>query len=703
MLKVGLIGTGNIAKEHMSVLSSLENIKVVGCCDVSGNRAETFAAKWDIPYHSNSVVTFLKETECDCIHILVPPDHHHSVAKTVLENKVSVFMEKPMCLSVGDCDELIDIADRYSLTIGLNHNMVFHPLFLRLKEDLKNGIIGEIDQMTFFQGGPLGQLDARKYNHWMLRKPQNILFELGPHPVSQVLDLMGSLEKIYPTVSGKIELGHEQTFYDHWNAAAYCKNGGATINLCFGQKYYLQIWLRVSGQDGSIYVDLYNNLYLMQRKSSFPDYLDSSANALRYLKTAGQGINNFLMYAFSKLKLKSRNDVFYIGLQNSIRSFYRSLISGEEVPVSGRNGRDVIRFCEQWSRVIEPEEREAKPAIDAKTRVSVEPEIFVTGASGFIGNRIIMDLVKQGKAVRALVRNANGLPKHFSSPLVDIVEGDLSNREETERCVRGIKYVYHLAHSLGANWEEFKQANLEKTEMLANISEKFGIRYFFFTSTIAVYCYADHRNSLINESLPIDNRIKKRNNYAKSKILIENYLVDKYSLSGFPVVIFRPAVVIGEGGSLYHSGVGEWDRDNVCSYWGTGKNPLPFILVEDVSSAMINAMDVPGLEGESFNLAGDVTFPAREYIGYVKKFSGRNIRAYPYPMGLRILSEIFKYSIKFMTREHKNALLSYRDLSNRAINATFDNSKAKNKLNWQPEQDKEAFVKKAIAWAFNPE
>ena len=167
-----------------------------------------------------------------------------------------------------------------------------------------------------------------------------------------------------------------------------------------------------------------------------------------------------------------------------------------------------------------------------------------------------------------------------------------------------------------------------------------------------------------------------------------------------PVIIFRPAVVLGKGGTIYHGGIGNWIRDNVCIYWGNGKNPLPFVLVEDVAKALAKIIEINGLEGEIFNLAGNICFSARKYISYLRKYSQRNIKTFSYPIPLLYLSDALKYLIKIATGQGTNAILSYKDLYNRSIPVRFDCSKAKSLLSWQACDDFQEFLEKAISWAF---
>jgi hypothetical protein len=64
---------------------------------------------------------------------------------------------------------------------------------------------------------------------------------------------------------------------------------------------------------------------------------------------------------------------------------------------------------------------------------------------------------------------------------------------------------------------------------------------------------------------------------------------------GRPVVIFRPGIS-GEAAALFfHWGIGMWSWNAVCQVWGSGANPLPLALVEDVARALMAALGVPSI------------------------------------------------------------------------------------------------------------
>lgn len=698
--RVGIVGTGYIADAHMEVLSKEKNVTVVACSDINLSKAERFSSKWGIQHSYKNLNELLKEN-LDILHILVPPDQHYNTAKEAIQNKVNVFIEKPMTAASQEAYDLIYLAEQNNVQIGTNHNARFHPLFLRLQQDLNKNTIGGLSRVVIYQTGPLGQLDFGKYSHWMFQSPKNIVFELASHPISQIRELLGDVKNIQATALGKRELTPGQFFYNCWNAIAECEKGVAILHISFGNQYFPQNRIIASGQDGSILIDQLNNLYLIQEKSSLPDYLDPLTNAIKYSHCLSQGVKNFANYVFSKLKLRDRSDVFYLGMKNSLDAFYDAFLKDRKLISSGIDGAKVVEFCEKFAEAARPVENlkiNLVPSFATKKRDS---EILVTGANGLIGSDLVNRLTAQGKKVRALVRSSRGLKDILRSPLVEVINGDITDKKLVEEAVKGVKYVYHLAHSLGDSEEEFYANNVEPSMNIAELCLKEKVKYFIFTSTIATYNYGNISNGkAVTEEIGIDPKYDQRNYYARSKIIIENMLLKMAKDKGLPVIIFRPGIVIGEGGILYHGGVGQWTRDNKCSYWGMGKNKLPFVLVEDVSSALIKVLEVDGLEGQVFNLCGDVALSAREYVNYLIKYSKRPIKANSYPMSMLCIAETFKYLIKYFTGQKNNALLSYRDLRNRSIPVLFNCDKAKKFLSWQSCNNQDLFIKKGIGWAF---
>lgn len=694
--KVAIVGTGFIADLHMEGLNRTPDTNVVCCCDISAGRSASFARRWNIPAHYADLQEMLQKEQLDVAHVLVPPNLHFPISSALIEKGVHVFLEKPMGLTAEECKILAALARSKQISIGINHNFIFYPLFLRLKRDISNNVIGKPEFICAYYGGPLGQLDFNQFGNWMFRTPGNIILEQGPHPISQVRDILGDVQSMKATAISRRELSPNQYFYSRWQALAECERGHAFLHLSFGKNYSNQRNIHVFGRDGSIFVDFLNNLYLVQKKSVFPDYIDPMANGLRYMRPALASVKDFSRYAMSKLKLTDRSDSFFSTVKNSVSAFYQARAAGKPLPCDAQDGIAVIGACEKWIQSAGIQENPTPPVY--QIGASPEDQILVTGATGFIGGCLVDQLVEKGHSVRILVRNTNGLPRTFLSDKVHVFKGDITDPASIRDAVKGVHFVYHLAHSLGKTWDEFEYFNINPARCLAEACLKENAR-FIFASTIAVFYYADIPGGIVRYDSPIDSKAERRNLYARSKIVEENLLTTMQKENGLRLVIARPGIVVGRNGILEHSGVGLWTRDNVCAFWGQGDTELPFVLVEDTASALAAMMREDGIEGNAFNLIGDVRLSAREYVESLRRFSQRNITAFPYPSRLMYLSDAFKILIKKIGRD-KNTFLSYRDLANRSIPARFDTGYEKEALSWIPCSDREEFIEKAFRWAF---
>jgi nucleoside-diphosphate-sugar epimerase len=165
---------------------------------------------------------------------------------------------------------------------------------------------------------------------------------------------------------------------------------------------------------------------------------------------------------------------------------------------------------------------------------------------------------------------------------------------------------------------------------------------------------------------------------------------------GLPLCILRPGVVIGEGGLPFHSGLGVFVRDRHCIGWNQGDNALPFVLAEDVASAIHHAIDAEGVVGRCYNIVGDVRFTAREYTAELARVLGRPLVFHPRPVVWLQLVEIGKWLIKLAIGRSENPFPSYRDLASRGMKARFDCSDAKSDLNWTPVNDRREAVGRGI-------
>src|SRR5436305_1978223 len=272
-LRVALVGAGYVAQFHRDVLAETPGLNLVAVGDADADRARAAARQWGIP-NAVGAVEELRDLAIDVAHVLVPPDLHVKATRALLEMGIGVLLEKPMALASADARELQALADRRNLPLGVNHNNVWHPAFVRLLDHVRAGRIGKVEHVLVCLSVPLAQLEAGDFSHWMFRSPENIVFEQAPHPLSQLHCLIGAVREAKTTILGTRELHPGQIFHDRWLVAARGEKGTAEIYLAFGQGF--SRWtLEVLGSDSSAEADLGHNLFSYEEKTPWLEFWNS--------------------------------------------------------------------------------------------------------------------------------------------------------------------------------------------------------------------------------------------------------------------------------------------------------------------------------------------------------------------------------------------------------------------------------------------
>ena len=269
-----------------------------------------------------------------------------------------------------------------------------------------------------------------------------------------------------------------------------------------------------------------------------------------------------------------------------------------DVRISEGLGRDVIEYC---ARIVDAA---GVPTAAAKQLHSVgavkRPTVLVLGGAGFIGRELIQQLLAAGYGVRAMIRGSAAALHGLRSDSLEIIRGNIGDEADMRRALTGIEFVYHLAHAHAKTWDDYKLHVVEPTRLVGELCLAANVKRLVYTGTIDSY-YAGAKAGTITEDTPLDPNINRRNYYARAKAEAEGILMELRKTRQLPLVILRPGIVIGSGGNPFHWGVGRFSG-NICEVWGDGSNRLPFVLVADVASALVRAIEIPAIEGRSYNL-----------------------------------------------------------------------------------------------------
>ena len=696
-IRAAIVGAGYIADFHARAIRAAVGVELVSVCDANLKSAKSFADAWGIPAVFGSLDMMLRDQKIDSVHILTPPDHHHALAKIALQAGAHVLIEKPMCPSISECDEILALSRDTDRHVGINHNMLFAGAYQRLREVVHTGGLGPIDHVTFNHFLELGQIRFGPFNSWMLREPGNVLLEIGPHIVSAMIDLVGIPDNISAVADRESILPSGARVFRRWRIRATVDRTSIDININLGPGYF-QRTVNVRGLSGAATADYDANTCVIDRRTArgvdFDRHTRSLSLARQHRAQAWETLGD---YALSKLKLRKRGNPYELTFLDSIAAFYADLRANKELDrrINGKLGCEVIEVCEKIIRAAGVE-AVAPTAVRQRAPLVSAPSVLVLGGSGFIGRELVRQLVAANYSVRALVRGSAAVLEDISSDRLEIVRGDMSNETDLKAALIGIKFVYHLAHADAKTWEDNLQRDVEPTRMVGKACLAAGIERLVYTGTIDFY-YAGGKAGTITEQTPLDPNIRRRNYYARAKAAGEDILTEMHRASKLPLVIFRPGIVIGKGGNPFHWGVGMWVSESVCQVWGDGNNKLPFVLVADVAAALVRGIQVPGIEGQSYNLIDTPLLTGREYLDELQRRSGLALTVgYP-PIWHLYATDIAKWVVKVIVRHpDRSRIPSYYDWESRTQRAFFDCSRTRADLGWMPASDRHRMIDEGI-------
>lgn len=691
--RVALLGAGYIANAHAVALRCRTDVELIVVCDRARRKAEDLSARFLIPKVATSVEEIL-EAEVDVVHVLLPPAAHVDAARAVLQAGCHAFVEKPLGLNAGRCRELTELAKCAGRKLGVNHNFLFLPAAQTMHRAIREGALGELDQLSVKWLHSLDSVQFGPFGDWMLEEPRNLFFELGPHLLAFVLDFVGPLDRVKAFAGCPIDLPGGGRVYRQWKVHGQKDRTAVDLTLSV-RKGPSERRVEARGSAGLAICDFGRDLYTSSAPLGhglFDNFLSTAAVSRQLGVMAG---TNFVRALSGTMKKSPAANPFLQSVANSINLFYDSLDGPLEPHSDGRFGAAVVTECE---RIVQAAAFEFAP-MKAESRATQppirRPSVVVFGGSGFIGRHLVRALISRGLGVRVTTRGLSEARIALAGLPVELVEGDLADPAFVDLAFEGIEVVYDLSKAKGNRWEEYYKNDVLLTKFVAERALAKGVKRFIYTGTIASY-FSASRRQVIDADTPLDPRSERRDHYARSKATCEQLLMSLYRNHGLPVVILRPGIVIGEGAPSAHWGVGMFESDTRVRFWGDGRNLLPFVLVEDVAEALALALDKPGIEGEAFLVVDEPMLSARDYVAVLSQASGSKIRAEATPIWRFFAYDLVKEAAKHLIRHPNRRVPSYRDWACRSNRAQFDGSKTRQVLGWKPAGTREALIERGV-------
>jgi predicted dehydrogenase/nucleoside-diphosphate-sugar epimerase len=690
--RVALVGAGNISEVHSEVLMKLPGVKICAVVDTNNEAAQTLAERCGGVTCFETLDEAIASKTFDVAHVLTPPSTHWNIANRLLEVGLDVLLEKPMAVSTDECDLLLKAASQSGAKIGVNQNFVFDAAFSKLVDFIESGRAGKLNSVTCIYSMPLRQLSGGQFGHWMFRQPRNLLLEQAIHPLSQILTLIGSIEDANVSVSDIEMLTPDTPFCSTLLAHLNGEKGHAQFEFKMGAEF--PTWQIVACcDDATLIADMITGHFTVQSRTRWLEPIDDCFNGLRQsVGHARHAIFGLSRYALAMLKITQRSDSFYQSMSCSIRSFYKGLGNEGGPLLDGVFGRELVFLCEKladkagWPEAVKMERRDVAPGYF---------DVLVIGGTGFIGKHVVSKLRKKNFKVGVMARSVSGLDETLLADGIEIVRGDIKEQQDVEKAIGKAKVVINLAHGGGGrNWVEIREAMVGGAMKVAEACSSKSVEHLIHIGSIAGLNLGDAKKTVSAETVP-DEQLAMRAEYARAKAETDIELMEWAYKANTKVTIVRPGVVVGFGGSAFHTGVGFFNNDQHALGWNMGYNKLPFVLVEDVADGIVKCVKNETAYGKAYNFVGDVRMTSREYTSRLASALGRPLKFHPQPTMVLFAQEMGKWGIKFLAGKRQPRPTLY-DLKSRGMVSQFNCFIEKRDLDWQPESDLEIFLDRGL-------
>ena len=140
-LRVGIVGCGKIAHVHAKALDQISECSLVAAQSRNPERAKNFAATFNLSAYTN-VQDMVLEAKLDAVIVCTPHPEHKNPAIAALTAGAHVLVEKPLAVTLSDCDAMIHAASKYNKKLGVISQRRFSPSSQRMKKAIMDGKIG---------------------------------------------------------------------------------------------------------------------------------------------------------------------------------------------------------------------------------------------------------------------------------------------------------------------------------------------------------------------------------------------------------------------------------------------------------------------------------------------------------------------------------------------------------------------------------
>jgi nucleoside-diphosphate-sugar epimerase len=336
--------------------------------------------------------------------------------------------------------------------------------------------------------------------------------------------------------------------------------------------------------------------------------------------------------------------------------------------------------------------------------VEVQMMNLVTGATGLLGSHIVEQLAQRNEPVRALVRAASDLAWLRAQP-VELVEGDVTDRQSLERACRGVDCVYHAAAQVGdwGPWDQFVRVTTDGTANILAAARNAGVKRFVHISSISAYGHVDGDGLVLDETAPLGQNVHRWSYYTRAKVIAEHLVWDAHHRDGLAATVIRPSWLYGPRDRATIGRLVNLIRTGRAKLIGSGENRMNLAYAGNVADGCVMAGRSDVAIGQAYNCSSDGAITQREFFDLLADSLGVARVTKRVPYGVAYGAGFVLECVGHLLRSRRPPMVTRYAVWLAGRRCFFETKKIREQLGWRPRVSYEEGIPLTVRWYLDKE
>ena len=327
-LNFALIGCGRISDLHAPGYLRSDDARIYAVCDANPDVSASRMKEWNAEKSYSDYRKLLEDPDVDAVEIIVPHHLHRELTVAACEAGKHVSVQKPMAITVGECDQMISAAERAGVQLKVFENFVFYPPYMKAKELIEEGAIGRPLGIRIKLGGAARGGWKVPLKAWLWRLNEDTcgggpnIFDDGYHKFSLAIYLLGGIDRVNGWVDRSFGVVDAPALisWQYDNGRTGFMDSTLSTNLTVKSKYYsVDERVEVAGTEGTIWITRCTATLIDEP----PLILYSGGRTYSFDHIRSDWLDSFI---------------------ESVRHFISCLKHGGEPMLTGARGKEVLQF-----------------------------------------------------------------------------------------------------------------------------------------------------------------------------------------------------------------------------------------------------------------------------------------------------------------------------------------------------------------------